>query len=178
VRVEPPETPSEAPDAADEPTAPPSSYDLGEEVRRTRGAAGAPPATVIEGPGEYVPRLKSGVDAREASRLGHEARALQRIAREARRPGDDIRYLRVPVNAAATVRKLATEAQRGSTHASRELRAWMDLLDQDDHVTVSDLDVRTRQRLLQRLMGELRDEDEAAQPGMAPGIEGDAITPA
>ena len=69
---------------------------------------------------------------------------------------------------AATVRRLAAEAQRGSTHASRELRAWMDVLEADIPVSTSELDARTRQRLLARLLAELQAEDAApAEQGSA-----------
>jgi len=72
------------------------------------------------------------------------------------------------VNVAATVRRLAAEAQRGSTHASRELRAWMDVLEADIPVSTSELDARTRQRLLARLLAELQAEDAApAEQGSA-----------
>jgi len=75
-------------------------------------------------------------------------------------PGDVVRHLRVPVNVSATVRRLAAEAQRGSTHASRELRAWMDVLEADVPVSTSELDTKTRSRLLQRLLSELQAEDD------------------
>jgi hypothetical protein len=97
--------------------------------------------------------------ATAASLLARESLRSGRARRESAQPGDTIRYLRVPLNAAATVRKLATEAQRGSTHASRELRAWMDILEADVPVSTSELDARTRQALLTRLLAELRNED-------------------
>ena len=111
--------------------------------------------------------LKSGVDAKEASKLGVAARAAQ-PKRESTQAGDAIRYLRVPMNAAAVVRRLAAEAQRGSTHASRELRAWLDVLETDVPVSTSDLDAKTRQRLLTRLLAEIRAEDEGATPPTEP----------
>ena len=68
----------------------------------------------------------------------------------------------MPIQAASVVRRLEAEARKGSTHASRELRAWMERLEDDVPVTTSELDVRTRQRLLTRLLAELRDsEDES-----------------
>ena len=65
----------------------------------------------------------------------------------------------MPVNVAGTVRRLASEAQRGSTHASRELRSWMAVLEDEIPTSVSDLDAKTRSRLLTRLLSELEAED-------------------
>jgi len=143
---------------------------MAEAVEAARTQQAAPeglPAPQEETPADDVPRLKSGVDAREASRLGHAAQASLRRSREAAQPGDVIRHLRVPVNVAATVRRLAAEAQRGSTHASRELRAWMAELEADIPVSTSELDAKTRQRLLTRLLSELEAEDD---PQPSPGV--------
>lgn len=143
----------------DEPTS-----TLTEDVRAAQEAPeGLPDATEGEPNEPSAPRYNFG-DPREASAKAALARESQRKNREAARPGDLIRYLRVPVNAAATVRRLASEAQRGSTHASRELRAWMDTLENDVPVTTSELDTKTRQRLLTRLLSELEaPEEEATQ---------------
>src|SRR5262252_1380004 len=97
--------------------------------------------------------------AKAASVLAHESLRARR-PQERTMPGDVVRHLRVPVNVSATVRRLAAEAQRGSTHASRELRAWMDVLEADVPVSTSELDTKTRSRLLQRLLSELQAEDD------------------
>ena len=112
---------------------------------------------------DTTPLLTNGLTARESGLRGAAAQAALRKHREASAPGDVIRHLRVPVNVAATVRKLATAAQQGSTHASRELRAWMDVLETDIPVSTSELDARTRQRLLDRLLRELEAEDTEGQ---------------
>lgn len=121
------------------------------------GDAGAGPEAEEEyDPG---PLLRSGIPAREASQRGLAVRRANSALAERSQPGDLTRHVRVPVNVSATVRKLAKEAQRGSTHASRELRAWMDVLEADTPSSVSELDARTRQRLLTRLLVEIEDDE-------------------
>lgn len=100
--------------------------------------------------------------------MGIAARAAARVTAERSQPGDLIRYLRVPANAAAVVRKLAQGAQRGDVASARELRAWLDVVEADIPTSVSDLDAKTRHRLLARLLDELRQQDAPARPQEAP----------
>ena len=149
---------------------------MSETVKEARGRQaapeGLPEGTTAESeqPERPGPYRWTREEAKAASALGQASLAAGRARREAAQPGDVIRYLRTPVNVAATVRRLAAEAQRGSTHASRELRAWMAELEADIPTSTSELDAKTRARLLQRLLSELQQEDadQALQGAVAP----------
>lgn len=125
------------------------------------------------------PTLKGGHDPREMA-LRRAAMQRARKEREERGEpepeaigGDDVRLLRVPVNVSKIVNKLNKEAAKGSTAAAKELRAWMAEIKPETVTGLDDLDRRTRQRLLVRLLA----EDEAAQPSsdLVRAVEGDDV---
>jgi hypothetical protein len=76
---------------------------------------------------------------------------------------EDIRIVQAPIRISRIIGGLEREAVQGNPHAARELRAWLnDYPPKDDSIRVEDLDRRTRDRILARLLAELEEEDEDA----------------
>lgn len=108
-------------------------------------------------------RLRGGHDARQMAQLRWERqRARQAASREdtSADEDDEVRKVHTPVRIGRIIRALETEAVQGNAHAARELRAWLDEYPpKDDSISLDDLDRRTRDRLLARLLAELEEED-------------------
>jgi hypothetical protein len=75
---------------------------------------------------------------------------------------EDIRIVQAPIRISRIIGGLEREAVQGNPHAARELRAWLqDYPPRDDSIKAEDLDRRTRDRLLARLLAEIEEEDDA-----------------
>jgi hypothetical protein len=77
---------------------------------------------------------------------------------------DDVRTVVVPARIGAIIRSLEKAALKGNSNAARELRSWLsEYPPSDGSVSVEELDRRTRDRILARLLAELEDEDANAE---------------
>ena len=87
-------------------------------------------------------------------------------------PDDDVRTVISSVRVAEIIRALEREAHNGNANAARELRAWLqEYPPTDGSVDTDDLDRRTRDRLLARLLAELEEEDAAESSEALRSIE-------
>jgi hypothetical protein len=75
---------------------------------------------------------------------------------------DDARTVVVPARIGGIIRALEKSALTGNSNAARELRSWLaEYPPSDGSVSVEQLDRRTRDRILARLLAELEQEDAA-----------------
>jgi hypothetical protein len=85
-------------------------------------------------------------------------------AADADEGADDVRFVQAPIRVGRIIGGLEREAVQGNPHAARELRAWLaEYPPRDDSISVDDLDRRTRDRLLARLLAELEEEDASGE---------------
>lgn len=138
------------------------------EAFGSQDAVTMPADALVESPDEPKEEAQGG--ARFGSLSPSEAasrRWEQSRARKAAQDDDDpdvateVRWVRVPVRTGEIIRKLNADARKGSVQAAKELRAWLDDVATDDANRLSDLDRRTRQTLLDRLLADIEDEREA-----------------
>lgn len=111
-------------------------------------------------------RTFGGMTASEASKLRWErvrARQAQGLDEAGDEHRDDVRWVRVPVRTGAIIKRLADDAKKGNSQAARELRAWLAEVAQDEENELAQLDRKTRARLLDKLLADIAEEDEAAQ---------------
>lgn len=105
-------------------------------------------------------RTFGGLSASEAARRRWEQKRERDAATAAADAGTtEGVFVRVPIRVAEVIRRLESDAAKGSAQAARELRAWLAEFPRDD----GDMDVRTltsraRRALLAKLMAELAAE--------------------
>lgn len=107
-------------------------------------------------PSEAASLRWARVREREAAGIAEDEDADERT--------DRVTWVRVPVRTGAIIKRLADDAKKGNAQSARELRAWLTEVATDEENRVSDLDARTRRRVLDRLLVEIAEEDEAMPP--------------
>lgn len=120
------------------------------------------------GDAEQEPEAKQsfgGLGPAEAARLRWVKERERNANAETVEAGGDV-VVRTTVAVASIIKRLSADAQKGDTRAARELRAWMADVAIETKTNVSDLDERTRQEVLARLLREI--EEEQAVPLAAP----------
>jgi hypothetical protein len=104
-----------------------------------------------------------GLTASEAASRRHKLERA-RQAEGAERDGE-VRVVRVPAHVGRIITELEGKAVTGDVQAARELRSWLDKYPPvDESLDLAVLNRRTRDRLLQRLLAELAEEDEDTPP--------------
>jgi hypothetical protein len=100
-----------------------------------------------------------GLGPSEAARLRWEKERVRNAEQEAAEiAGVNDVIVRTTVPVASIIKRLSADAQKGSHQAARELRAWLADVVVESRTDVSDLDERTRQALLARLLDEIEEE--------------------
>lgn len=125
-----------------------------------------------EGDAEHVRGVSptfGGLSASEAASLRWDKERARQAELEAVETGSDV-IVRTTVPVSTIIKRLSADAQKGNTQAARELRAWLSEVAVESRTDLSDLDERTRQALLARL---LRDIEEDEQQAGEEGHEGD-----
>lgn len=133
-----------------------------------------------------VSQLFGGKGPSEAARLRWEKERARQAEQEAVETGSDV-IVRTTVPVQAIIRKLSADAQKGSHQAARELRAWLSEVAVEARTSLEDLDARTRQALLARLLAEidaeqqpiasLHEEGDGQVDHVPPGPSADATPP-
>lgn len=139
-----------------------------EDARELQGEAGEDP----EEDAEQVQRVSEsfgGLGPSEAARVRWDKERARQAELEAVETGSDV-IVRTTVPVSTIIKRLSADAQKGNTQAARELRAWLSEVAVESRTDLSDLDERTRQALLARL---LRDIEEDEQQAGEEGHEGD-----
>lgn len=114
--------------------------------------------------------LFGGLSASEAASLRWQRereRKSQATDSETEQAGDEVIWVRVPVRTGEIIKRLAKDAKAGNVQAARELRAYLNEVASDAENSVSDLDRKTRRRVLDRLLAEIEEEDAAVAAGDA-----------
>lgn len=137
----------------------------------------------VESPGEPEGEAQrqgqfGSLSAREAALRRWEQTRARKAAADDDEPevAAEVRWVRVPIRVGEIVRKLNADAKKGSVQAAKELRAWLNDVATDEENRLSDLDRRTRQSLLDKLLADI--EDERAEQGDEADRPSDPPTPA
>jgi hypothetical protein len=111
--------------------------------------------------------LFGGLSASDAAKLRWQRqrdRESQQTDSELEQAGDEVQYVRVPVRTGEIIKRLAKDAKQGNVQAARELRAYLNEVASDAENSVSDLDRKTRRKVLDRLLAEIEEEEQEAVP--------------
>ncbi len=103
------------------------------------------------------PQQFTSEKAREAARLRWAKRRTDEAEQVQTAENSDI-VVRTSVGVSKIIKRLSADAEKGSTNAARELRTWLNEVVVETNTSVSDLDRKTRQSLLARLLLEIDQE--------------------
>jgi hypothetical protein len=72
---------------------------------------------------------------------------------------NEVKWVRVPVRVGTIIQRLVRDASKGDVGAARELRSWLSEVEEEGTET-SQLDTKTRQAMLDRLLADIEAEEE------------------
>jgi hypothetical protein len=110
--------------------------------------------------------LRSGVNPSEAARLRwakHRERQADETAAAVEEVEGKVVLVRTPARVGRIIARLARDAEKGSTQAARELRAYLEMYPVEDETDLSALDARIQAQILTRVLAEII-EDEGQLP--------------
>lgn len=119
-----------------------------------------------EGSGEEAQQERAastsfgGLSPSEAASLRWKQERARQAEQESVTAGEDI-VVRTTVPVSTIIKRLSADAQKGSHQAARELRAWLSDVVVETSTSLSELDERTRQAMVARLLREIEEEGEA-----------------
>jgi len=113
-----------------------------------------------------------GMSPSEAASLRWKQERARQAEQESVTAGEDI-VVRTTVPVSTIIKRLSKDAQGGSHQAARELRAWLSDVVVETSTSLSELDERTRQAMVARLLSEIEEEGQAGgEGGATPAVDG------